>query len=98
MQKKKKEEKKRKRKEEQTSSMKYGIFTLFLMRNLRVTKPDLIPESSQRILPFLDPGIFKVSTLPFHKNWGLPFVTHEQQGDYVPFVQHSRTEKARHFS
>lgn len=32
---------------------------------LRVTKPVLSP-GSQRIL--LDPGIFKVSILPFHKN------------------------------
>lgn len=52
---------------------------------LRVTKPVLSP-GSQRIL--LDPGIFKVSILPFHKNWGLPLVTHKEQGDYVLFVQH----------
>lgn len=32
---------------------------------LRVTKPGLSP-GSQRIL--LDPGIFKMSILPFHKN------------------------------
>lgn len=52
----------------------------------RVTKPALSP-GSQRILPLLDPGIFKVLILPFHKNWGLPFVTHKEQGDYVHFVQ-----------
>lgn len=54
----------------------------------RVTKLVLRP-GPQRILPLLDPGIFKVLVLPFHKNWGLPFVTHKEQGDYVPFVQHS---------
>lgn len=34
---------------------------------------------------------FKVSVFPFHGDWGLPFVTHKQQEDYIPFVQHLHT-------
>lgn len=51
--------------------------------NFRPTKPLLNLWSSQRIFPLLDPGIFKVSILPFPKYLGLPLVTHKQQGDWT---------------